>query len=101
MPRGAAVRPGTPKRTSWGPLRRGGPSQDRSGASKFARRIRIAEGREFEPYLGRAGVVAWLLGLFFVLVLIRMAGDQDRAARHEPKRIDPYSGVTITRSGIA
>ena len=47
------------------------------------------------------GIVGWLLGLLFVLVLMRMAGDQDRAARHEPKRIDPYSGVTITRSGIA
>ena len=47
------------------------------------------------------GVVGWLLGLLFVLVLMRMAGDEDRAARHEQKRIDPYSDVTITRSGIA
>ena len=47
------------------------------------------------------GAVGWLLGLLFVLVLMRMAGDQDRAARHEQKRIDPYSDVTITRSGIA
>jgi len=28
-----------------------------------------------------------------------MAGDQDRAARHEQKRLDPYSDVTITHSG--
>jgi len=47
------------------------------------------------------GVVGWLLGLLFVLVLMRMAGDQDRAARHEEKRIDPYSDVTVTRSGFA
>ena len=43
-------------------------------------------------------IVGWLLGLLFVLVLMRMAGDQDRAARHEQKRLDPYSEVTITRS---
>ena len=43
-------------------------------------------------------VVGWLLGLLFVLVLMRMAGDQDRAARHEQKRLDPFSEVTITRS---
>ena len=44
------------------------------------------------------GVVGWLLGLLFVLVLMRTAGDQDRAARHEQKRRDPFSDVTITRS---
>ena len=43
-------------------------------------------------------VVGWVLGLLFVLVLMRMAGDQDRAARHEQKRLDPFSEVTITRS---
>ena len=45
------------------------------------------------------GVVGWLLGLLVVLVLVRMAGDQDRAARHEQKRLDPYSDVTITQAG--
>ena len=45
------------------------------------------------------GLVAWTLGLLFALVLMRMAGDQDRAARHEQKRIDPYSDVTITPTG--
>ena len=44
------------------------------------------------------GVVGWLIGLLFVLVLMRMSGDQDRAARHEQKRRDPFSDVTITRS---
>ena len=44
------------------------------------------------------GLVGWLLGLLFVLVLMRMAGDQDRVARHEQKRRDPFSDVTITKS---
>jgi hypothetical protein len=44
------------------------------------------------------GLVGWALGLAFVLVLMRMAGDQDRAARHEQKRLDPFTDVTITVS---
>jgi hypothetical protein len=47
------------------------------------------------------GLVGWALGLVVVLALFRMSGDQDRAARHEQKRLDPYSDVTITRSGDA
>ena len=43
-------------------------------------------------------VVGWVLGMLLVLVLMRMAGDQDRAARHEQKRLDPFSDVTITKS---
>jgi hypothetical protein len=43
------------------------------------------------------GLVVWGIALLFVLLLMRMAGDQDRAARHEQKRIDPLSDVTITR----
>ena len=45
------------------------------------------------------GFVGWALGLIIVLTLFRMAGDQDRAARHEQKRLDPYSDVTITQTG--
>ena len=45
------------------------------------------------------GLVGWALGLLFVIVLMRMAGDQDRAARHEQKRLDPFTDVTITRPG--
>ena len=45
------------------------------------------------------GIVAWVLGALFVVVLMRMAGDQDRAARHMQKSIDPYTDVTITRMG--
>ena len=44
------------------------------------------------------GVVGWLLGLLFVMVLMRMASDQDRAARHAQKRLDPFSEVTITKN---
>jgi hypothetical protein len=46
------------------------------------------------------GIVGWTLGVLFVLVLVRMAGDQDRAARHEQKRLDPYSDVIITRPAV-
>ena len=45
------------------------------------------------------GLVGWALGLLFVLCLMKMAGDQDRAARHEQKRLDPFVDVTITRIG--
>jgi hypothetical protein len=44
-------------------------------------------------------LVGWALGFLFVLALMRMSGDQDRAARHEQRRIDPYCDVTITRTG--
>ena len=47
------------------------------------------------------GLVGWALGLVVVLALFRMASDQDRAARHVQKRLDPYSDVTITRAGDA
>ena len=45
------------------------------------------------------GLGGWGLGLWFTLVLFRMSGDQDRDARHEQKRMDPYSDVTITQFG--
>jgi hypothetical protein len=45
------------------------------------------------------GIVAWILGVLFVMVLMRIAGDGDRAARHAHKKVDPYADVTITRSG--
>ena len=44
-------------------------------------------------------LVGWALGLVGVLVLMRMAGDEDRAARHEEKLLDPYSDVNITVVG--
>jgi len=45
------------------------------------------------------GLVAWGLGLLVALILFRMAGDQDRAARHSQKQIIPHSDVTITHFG--
>ena len=46
------------------------------------------------------GVIAWVLGVLFVLILMRMAGKQDRTARHTQMDIDPFAEVTITRTGI-
>jgi Tfp pilus assembly protein PilX len=44
-------------------------------------------------------IVGSLLIALIVITLMRMAGDQDREARHEQKRLDPFSEVTITRPG--
>jgi hypothetical protein len=44
------------------------------------------------------GLVVWALGALVALILLRMAGDQDRAARHAEKSLVPYSDVTITRT---
>jgi NADH:ubiquinone oxidoreductase subunit K len=45
------------------------------------------------------GLVGWAIGLGIVLVLFRMSSDQDRAARHAEKRLDPFSNVEITQNG--
>ena len=45
------------------------------------------------------GVIGWALGLVVVLALFRMSGEQDRAARHAEKRLDPFSDVEITQNG--
>lgn len=45
------------------------------------------------------GLGAWAIGFSVVLALFRMSGDQDRAARHAEKRLDPFSDVEITQSG--
>jgi Tfp pilus assembly protein PilX len=44
-------------------------------------------------------LVSWALISLFTLVLFRMAGDQDRVARHNEKRFLEYSDVTITQFG--
>jgi hypothetical protein len=41
--------------------------------------------------------VGLALMVLFLYVLLRMAGTQDRAARHAEKKLDPFSDVTITR----
>ena len=43
------------------------------------------------------GLFGWALALVFALILMWMARDQDRAARHEQKTIYPFSDVTITK----
>jgi len=45
------------------------------------------------------GLVVWALAQAVVLILMRMSSEQDRAARHEEKRLIPFSDVTITQHG--
>jgi len=45
------------------------------------------------------GLVAWVLGMLFVMVLMRIAGDSDRAAQRTQMDVEPYADVTITRGG--
>jgi hypothetical protein len=44
-------------------------------------------------------LVGWALGVLFVLVLCRMAGSEDRAARHAEKMLDPFSDVHVIMPG--
>jgi hypothetical protein len=44
-------------------------------------------------------LLLWFVGALVAIVLVRMAGDQDRAARHLEKAISPFSDVTITHHG--
>jgi len=45
------------------------------------------------------GLALWIVGFGFVMVLMRMAGYEDRAARHEEHNINPFSDVPITQFG--
>jgi len=67
------------------------------------KRLQCRKGQKWSMSLSWVllGLVGWGLGLVVVLALFRMSGEQDRAARHEQKRLDPYSDVTITRAGDA
>jgi len=42
------------------------------------------------------GLVGWGLVVLFVMILMRMAGDQDRAARREQQHLIPYQDGTVT-----
>jgi uncharacterized membrane protein len=42
------------------------------------------------------GLVGWVFVILFVLILMRMAGDQDRAAHREQQRMIPYQDGTVT-----
>jgi uncharacterized membrane-anchored protein YhcB (DUF1043 family) len=43
--------------------------------------------------------VAWLIGVLLVIILMRMASDQDRSARHTERQLDPFTDVTVTKPG--
>lgn len=45
------------------------------------------------------GLIGWGLGFAIVLALFRVSGNEDRAARHAEKRLDPFSDVEITQNG--
>ena len=45
------------------------------------------------------GLALWLVGFGFLMILMRMAGDEDRAARHVERDLDPFSDVPITQFG--
>jgi len=51
------------------------------------------------PFMILLGLVGWAFGLAIVLALFRMSSDQDRAARHAEKQLDPFSDVEITQNG--
>jgi hypothetical protein len=42
-------------------------------------------------------IVGLILFALFAYVLLRMAGVQDRRARHAERELDPFSDVTVTR----
>ena len=71
---------------------------NRPAALKWASSSNLRERQKLSLAWIVLGLVGWALGLLAVLILMKMAGDQDRAARHEQKRIDPYCDVTITRT---
>ena len=37
------------------------------------------------------------LGVLLIVVLLRIANEEDRTARRTQRRIDPFSDVTVTR----
>jgi hypothetical protein len=45
------------------------------------------------------GLAGCAFGLVLLMALMEVAGREDRAARHQEKRMDPQSDVTITRFG--
>jgi len=42
-------------------------------------------------------IVGLVLVTLFAYVVLRMAGTQDRRARHAERELDPFSDVTVTR----
>lgn len=46
------------------------------------------------------GFVGWTLGFLFVLILMRMAGDEDRAALQQERLLAPISDLIVIHAGI-
>ena len=46
------------------------------------------------------GLVAWTLGFLFVMALMRVAGDEDRAALQQEKFLEPFSDAMGRGMGI-
>ena len=46
------------------------------------------------------GLVAWTLGLLFVMALMRMASDEDRAALLQEKLLDAESDGVVIQASI-
>jgi hypothetical protein len=44
------------------------------------------------------GLIVWTFGILFLLALMRMASDQDQAARRQETLLDPCSDVGVARS---
>jgi len=59
--------------------------------------ITIAVNRGGDMEWALLAIVFFILGGLFVNLLMRMAAETDRKARHAQHRIDPYCDVTITR----
>ena len=74
--------------------------RERQRGGDDASRLIVLRGRLMDWGWILLGVVVWGLCLLVVLVLMRMAGDQDRAARHAQKSLDPFTEITITRPGM-
>lgn len=47
------------------------------------------------------GFIAIGIVLVFLYALLKMARDNDRAARHAEKKLIPFSDVTVTHTGTA
>ena len=45
-------------------------------------------------------IVGWAIGLVGVFALMRMAGDEDRAARQQEQLLYPFSDVMVTQAGV-
>jgi hypothetical protein len=45
------------------------------------------------------GLALWIVGFGFVMVLMRMASDEDRGSRRIQRSIDPFSDVAVTQFG--